>query len=447
MEYSPPPLFKQGASARAKVVFFALVSIVLLIVDARFNALNAIRQVVGTGLYPLQMAVLVPRDAALKAGTYFVSLSTIQTENETLKRQRIEDAQTLQQASQYLAENTQLRSLLQMRDRLEAPSIAAEILYGARDAFTRKVLLDRGTQHRVAAGQPVLDDTGVVGQVTRVFPFTAEVTLLTDKDQAIPVQVLRNGLRSVAYGRGNGGLLDLRFVPGGADIRKGDMLITSGVDGVYPAGLSVAQVVDVEHKATDAFATITCLPASGIGRDKHLLVLLTETTLPPQLLMQEERGRDKAAKKALADAAGSTATTPAAAVATGAPVAAEAPKAAATPPAKSGTPEKAGTSEKTGTSAKAGTPAKAGKAAAPVKAAKTEKAAVPEKAESLEKPASRNAAVPKTKPEAGTPSKPQKTETTKKIKPAEREKTAEKPAATGTPALSTNRPSSDGAAQ
>lgn len=273
MEYSPPPLFKQGASARVKVVFFALISVALLIVDARMDTLKTVRQIVGTGLYPLQMAAMMPRDALFGVGRYFVSLSRIQQENDALKRERIENAQTLQQATQYAAENLQLRRLLGMRERLTEQSVAAEMLYDARDAFTRKVILDRGIQHGAAPGQPVIDDVGIVGQVTRVFPFTSEVTLLTDRNQAIPVQVLRNGLRSVAYGRGSDGFLDLRFVPADADIQQGDVLITSGVDGVYPVGLSVARVVEVENKPGDAFSRIVCQPIAGIDRNRQLLIL------------------------------------------------------------------------------------------------------------------------------------------------------------------------------
>ncbi len=137
----------------------------------------------------------------------------------------------------------------------------------------------------------MIDDAGVIGQVTRVFPLTSEATLLSDKDQAIPVQVARNGLRSVAYGRGQSGVLDLRFLPANADIRKGDVLITSGIDGVYPPGLAVATVIQVESKSTDAFARIVCQPTAGIDRNKQVLILLPEAKLPPR--PPEEESKDK----------------------------------------------------------------------------------------------------------------------------------------------------------
>lgn len=277
-----PPLFKQGASSRARAGFFALIAIAMLIVDARMHALSAIRQGIGTALYPFQMLALMPRDAAYKAGDYFSSLSGLQKENQELRHQQAVNAQLLQQERQMAVENAQLRSLLNMQQRIAVKSVVGEILYDARDPFTRKIILNRGSQQGVAPGQPVIDDIGIVGQVTRVFPFTAEVTLLTDKDQAIPVQVLRNGLRSVAYGRGQSGVLDLRFMASNADIQKGDALVTSGIDGVYPAGLQVASVLQVETKSADAFAHIVCLPSAGVDRHKQLLILLVEQNNSPR---------------------------------------------------------------------------------------------------------------------------------------------------------------------
>jgi rod shape-determining protein MreC len=276
MEYSPPPLFKQGAPARVKVTVFALISIALLVVDARFHALGAVRQVAGTVLYPLQMAALVPRDALASMGSYFSSISALQKEVHDLKSQQVAQAQAMQQAQLQMAENVQLRKLMDARAHLPVRSMMAEILYDARDPSTRRVVLDRGAQNGVKAGLPVIDNAGVVGQVTRVFPFTSEVTLLTDKEQAIPVQVLRSGLRSVAYGRGHSGLLDLRFVAPNADIQVGDVLVTSGLDGMYPAGLAVAKVVQVENVAAGSFGHVVCQPLAGIDRHRQLLIVMSD---------------------------------------------------------------------------------------------------------------------------------------------------------------------------
>jgi rod shape-determining protein MreC len=282
MQYSPPPLFKQGAPARVKVTVFAFISIVLLMVDSHVGALAKVRQVTGAVLYPLQMAALMPRDALSGMGSYFSSMTTLQKEVRELKVAQVAQAQVLQQAQLQMAENAQLRKLLDARAHVPVPSIMSEILYDARDSSTRKIVLDRGSQQDVKLGLPVIDNAGVVGQVTRVFPFTSEVTLLTDKDQAIPVQVLRNGLRSVAYGRGQSGLLDLRFVAPNADIQVGDVLITSGMDGVYPAGLAVAKVVKVENSAAGAFGGVLCQPLAGIDRHRQLLILMALPDIVPR---------------------------------------------------------------------------------------------------------------------------------------------------------------------
>ncbi|MCA1326486.1 rod shape-determining protein MreC [Herbaspirillum sp. alder98] len=277
-----PPLFKQGASARARVLVFALLSVIMLVVDARMQVLGRVRQAVGAVLYPFQTVAMVPRDAAGKAADYFTSLTMLQQENQSLRQQQIVNAQLMQHERLLAAENVQLRKLLDMQQRVPVQSVVGEILYDARDPFTRKVILNRGSQQGVVAGQPVIDDIGIVGQVTRVFPFTSEVTLLTDKDQAIPVQVVRNGLRSVAYGRGQTGVLDLRFMPANADIQKGDMLVTSGIDGIYPPGLRVATVALVETRSADSFARIVCQPLAGIDRHRQLLILLVGQESAPR---------------------------------------------------------------------------------------------------------------------------------------------------------------------
>mgnify|MGYP003630818019 CR=1 FL=1 len=282
MEFSgPPPLFKQGASARVKVVVFSTLALLLLFVDSHLSTLSMVRQSIGTVLYPLQVLAMTPRDASYQISDYFSALTELKSENDKLKLQQTLDAQVLQQGKHLLAENAQLRQLLGTSQQLPVKSILGEILYNTRDPFTRKIVLDRGVQQGVALGQPVIDHVGVVGQVTRVFPFTSEVTLLTDKDQAIPAQVVRNGLRAVVYGRGQSNTLDLRFMPTNADIRKGDVLVTSGIGGIYPAGLAVATVTEVDAKSADSFLHILCEPIGGINRHRQLLILLTQDSLFP----------------------------------------------------------------------------------------------------------------------------------------------------------------------
>jgi rod shape-determining protein MreC len=170
-------------------------------------------------------------------------------------------------------ENAHLRELLEMRQRAPETTIAAEVLYAGRDRFTRKVVVDKGQQEGMRAGQPVIDEIGVVGQVTRVYPWLAEITLITDKEQVVPVQNMRNGLRAVIAGTGADDQLELKFIPLNGDFQNGDRLVTSGVDGVYPPGLPVAEISNVERNAAYQFARITCKPLAGVASHSHVLIV------------------------------------------------------------------------------------------------------------------------------------------------------------------------------
>jgi len=272
---------------------FACISIALLLVDSHMRTLTTVRQVAGTVLYPLQMAALLPRDAIYGVGDYFSTLSSMEKQVRELRRQQILNSTALQQAQLQAAENAQLRRLLDARQHLPVKTMLADVLYDARDVNSRKIILDRGTRHDVTLGLPVIDNQGVVGQVTRVFPFTSEVTLLSDKEQAIPVQLLRNGLRSVAYGRGKAGNLELRFTAPNADIQVGDIVVTSGLDGVYPAGLAVARVTQVENSAGGSFGGVICQPLAGIMNNTQLLILMSTPDMPPRPADEEPRAPRK----------------------------------------------------------------------------------------------------------------------------------------------------------
>jgi len=272
----PPPLFNQGVSARARVAFFSFLAIALIIIDSRVRMLEAVRTGVGVVMYPVQQALLVPSRVGGTIGDYFTSVTDLKRENEQLKRKEFESAQALQQAGELAVENERLRKLLGARDKVANGAVLADVLYESRDRFSRKLVINAGTNVGVRAGSPVIDEAGVVGQVTRVFNDTSEVTLLTDKDQSIPVQILRNGLRGVAFGGSETGTLDMRFMAANADIVDGDVAITSGLDGVYPPGLMVASVKRVERAAKDQFARIVMAPLAGVESNRHLLVLLVE---------------------------------------------------------------------------------------------------------------------------------------------------------------------------
>jgi rod shape-determining protein MreC len=202
-------------------------------------------------------------------------------ENEELRRRQLGTANLLLRQDHLEQENKRLRALLDMRAQQPVEGRIAEILYAARDPFSRRVIIDKGSQHGIAAGQAVVDDIGVIGQVTRVFPLTSEVLLLTDKDQAIPVAVQRNGLRAVLAGAG-AGMMELRFLAANAEVQVGDILVTSGLDGVYLPGLPVAKVVKIDRDSSYSFARIICAPLAGVERHGLALVLGSRTALPPQ---------------------------------------------------------------------------------------------------------------------------------------------------------------------
>ncbi|CAJ0793395.1 hypothetical protein LMG19083_02426 [Ralstonia psammae] len=281
MDYSPPPLFKQGPSATARLVALLALALALLVIDARMSVLGVVRQVVSVILYPVERLVLIPRDTARAALDYTQSSTKLAVDNRNLRESAVAQAQQSLRASQLEAENRNLRTLLNLKQHAAVPTVAAEVLYEARDPYTQRIVIDRGSKDGVRAGYPVIDDRGVVGQVTRVSLFESQVTLLTDKDQAIPVEVVRNGLRSVAFGGARPGALDLRFMAASADLQQGDLLVTSGLDGVYPAGLPVARISQIERKADTAFSRVICEPVAGIRSNRHLLIVKYESGFPP----------------------------------------------------------------------------------------------------------------------------------------------------------------------
>jgi rod shape-determining protein MreC len=298
MEYSPPPFFKRGPSLLTRFAFFSLLSVVLLVSDARFSYLYVLRQVVAVVVYPMQRLSAMPGELLARVGDFFVTATQLQHDNEQLKRQSLLDAASLQTQQALTNENLHLRQLLAMRERVSREFIAADILYGARDPFTRRVVVDKGFQNGVKAGSAVVDHAGVIGQVTRVFPWLSEVTLVTDKEQAIPIQVQRSGLRGVTFGIGYDGTLELRFMPVNADIQNGDLLVTSGIDGTYPSGLPVAIVTNIERNAAYAFARITCTPAAGVNSYGQVLIVLSDEKLPENPIPADEgNAKPKKARK------------------------------------------------------------------------------------------------------------------------------------------------------
>lgn len=278
----PPPFFHRGPSPLARLAFFGLLSLALMFADTRFRYLEGIRQVTTVVLYPLQRAVQLPGEALSWVSAYFASKRALTDENAALRADLVAHSLSAQEFARLQAENASLRGLLDLTRRYSGTAVAVEVLYTGRDPFTQKLFVNRGTEAGIVAGQAVIDDLGVVGQVTRVFPGMAEVTLMTDKDHAVPVKIVRSGVRSVVFGAGAGRLPELRFMAPTADIRQGDRLVTSGLDGTYPAGLAVAEVVSVERETGQVFARIVVQPLAGADRSPYLLVLGQAAALPPR---------------------------------------------------------------------------------------------------------------------------------------------------------------------
>ncbi len=295
MDRQPPPFFNRGPAPLVRLSFFMLLAILLMVLDMRFRAAETLRTALAVVIYPLQRATGAPLEMLSSIADYFSSLSSAQRENEALRSKVLQNARDVLTLEALAAENAQLRRLLDARERVPTGASLAEIMYSGRDPFSRKIVIDKGSQQGMLSGQPVIDETGVIGQVTRVFPMLSEVTLITDKDQAIPLQVVRNGLRALAYG--DGATLDLRFVAANADIQNGDILVTSGIDGIYPSGLPVARVSRVERDAAYAFARIQCVPIAGTERHRQVLVLAHDAKLPsapeaqPQQAVRSPKGR------------------------------------------------------------------------------------------------------------------------------------------------------------
>ena len=275
LDGTPPSFFRQGPSALSKLVFFSALALFLMVADTRFQLVKPLRVGLSAVLYPVQWMALQPVLLFQGGGQYFESRHTAQTKEIEAQRKLERLTQRATQVEQLALENTRLRALLGLRDRVSAGSQAAQVLYDAADPYTHKVILDQGALAGVRAGSPVLDETGVLGQVTRVYPAVSEVTLVTDRDQAIPVLNTRTGERGVAFGesswRAKG--MELRFMSTNADVQPGDILTTSGVDGVYPPGLPVAKVEKIERRVDSAFARILCSPLALVAGVGHVLVL------------------------------------------------------------------------------------------------------------------------------------------------------------------------------
>lgn len=273
IERKPPPFFRQGPSALTRVVLFSALALFLMAADTRFQLTGPVRSAVATLLRPVQQLLQVPVRLAEDASGYFRGFRTALAAADAARAQLVSQSVVLAQADQLRQENERLRALLALRPALQVRTLSAEVLYAAADPYSRKVFIDRGTRHGVRAGAPVVNEQGVLGQVTMAYPFSSEVTLLVDRDAAIPVLNRRTQARAAAFGGLPGGQMELRFVAANADVQVGDPLTTSGLDGVYPPDLVVGRVAQVDRRSDAGFARIVVTPAARLDGVRHLLVL------------------------------------------------------------------------------------------------------------------------------------------------------------------------------
>jgi rod shape-determining protein MreC len=268
-----PAFFARGPSPLARLTFFTALSLALIATDSRLQYLANVRENLMTLLHPLQVIANAPLRLYQNTDEYFSTHHYLLAENARLKKQALTQDIALQRLNLINLENENLRSMLDAKQSLTETSTLAEIIHVGRDAFTKKIIVNRGKNHHVITGAAAVDAKGVIGQVTRTYPSSSEVTLITDKSLAIPVQIERNGLRAIAFGHGRDNTLDLPYLPANVDIKRGDKLVTSGIDGVYPAGLAVATVVEMKTTQDSPFAHIICAPIGGIENDRQVLIV------------------------------------------------------------------------------------------------------------------------------------------------------------------------------
>ena len=315
IDRNPPPFFRQGLSALSKLVLFGLLSVLLMAADHRLGLSQPVRSVVSVVLSPVQWLSLLPQRAGAALQDYFKGVDQARDEARQYQARTIAQAQRLQQAEQLLQENQHLRELLELRKDTAGPTKAVQVLYETADPYTRSIVIDMGALSGIAPGSAVVDVAGVVGQVTRVYPLSSEVTLLTDRDQSIPVLNARTGQRYLAMGDPLtlGGSLELRFVPASADLQEGDLLTTSGIDGVYPAGLQVGRIRQIDRRIDTAFAKVHATPMAQ-ARGRHMLVLAPVSDWPQRPSKAEPAPRVRPGRSnptpAKAPAAGSSGDTP-----------------------------------------------------------------------------------------------------------------------------------------
>ena len=275
-------LGRSGFSVGVRFLLLAIACVALMLLDRREQHLVRVREALSVVVYPVRVVVDLPFSTWAKMRETFAARDALIAENRQFRRERLETESRLQRLEALERENSRLRLLLDSTSRVGGRALVAEILSVDLDPYRQRLDLNRGLVDDVFVGQALIDAQGVVGQVVRVGPLTSEAVLITDADHAVPVSVNRNGLRTIAVGTGDSGRLRLPYLTNNADISVGDLLISSGLGGVFPAGHPVARVLEVKRRPDQPFAEIIAEPASALDRDREVLLVWNEAEEAPR---------------------------------------------------------------------------------------------------------------------------------------------------------------------
>ena len=273
-----PSLFRQGIASEVKLFFLALLCVVLIIVDANWSFLEPVRRLSSTLMYPFQRIALWPKDVV--NSVYDWSKFVTQTEEQIRHTEsaRIENARLNMRAMQMETENVQLRRLLGVRETVDVPSVAVEVLYTPAHPSKESIVLNKGSIDGIEPGMPVIAEGGIVGQIRRVTPKTSEAALVTDDKTSVPALLKRNGIRVLVFGSGQPGQIEVRYLSLDVDIKVGDELVSSGIGGYYPAGLMIGEITSIETNSGQGFVRAIVEPSAHPDRHRHFLVLLHTPT-------------------------------------------------------------------------------------------------------------------------------------------------------------------------
>ncbi len=265
----------------ARLLIWLLIGLGFAVLDSRYHALDGLRSGFSLLLQPVRAMLRAPPDVAAELGGFFTRHRLLQKERDTLLADRARLMVDVSAARELRRENAELRALLKLQTRPGQQVVHAAQLYRGHDWFAQRITLDQGGGAGLRSGLPVVDAAGLVGQVTRVYPRSSEVTLVSSREQLTPVFVERTGQRGLAAGSGQN-QMELRYMPAQTDIRPGDRLLTSGIDRVYPAGMPVARVSRVSRSQSSPYLRVECLPLAGLDRSRAVLVLIAEPQVTPQ---------------------------------------------------------------------------------------------------------------------------------------------------------------------